>query len=250
MIKQLKMKKLDYKNLKRIIALFLIALTMIGCKEDNSIERRITKAMKGYVQKNFDNPKAFKEIAEIELSSVIDLKRDLDEALKNSADLDSLYNCTYEKLFGRMKLDLDRMKQENPKVIDQNKREQGSALLMDLFEWSREGDEIDLIRKKRNVYYNDIETILTKDTLYPISLYDIKVRVRDNGQLKLKTYYTWICDTTQTIKISNEPVKTESFEKEKDLMEKCKKLVEYDLVLNEYIKRGESIYNKIVLLLN
>ena len=243
-----KMKNLIYNTMKKVLVVLFVALTMIGCKEDNTIEGRVSRAMKEYAEKNFDDPKTLIEITEVEKTDVINVREDIEDALENCVLNDSLYNSTIDDLINKMTSVMDNL--EPKRIKSEIKREQLATLCLDWAEWLGEKKAMDLMLQGRNIYFNDIKSLIMNDTLYPISLYDIKVRVKDKGELKLKTYYTWTCDTTQVIKISSEPITTDSFEKEMGMMEKCKTTLKYDLELNEYLSRGKDTYNTFKTLLD
>lgn len=228
MINQLKinkMKNLNFKSMKKVLVVLSVALIMIGCKEDNTIEGRITRAMKEYAQKNFDDPKSLKEIVSIEKTSsnnsadfarnILDESRKIDSSCNvMSSECDSLL-----KEFMRIPESTVR---RNAAKLSENKR---IKFLTSISQMS-DGLYSDLINKKLSEkYFKEIDSIIKNDTFYTINTYEIKVRVEREGQLKLDQYETCVCDTTTKIIIYPDKVPTTNFGKEAELLEKCSELI-------------------------
>ena len=225
--------------MKRILYVFAIALTMFGCTEDNSIEGRITKAMKEYAQKNFDDPKALKEIVSIEKTSSNNSADFAQNILDESRKIDSSCNV--------MSSECDSLMKEFMRIPESTVRRNAAKLsetrrIKFLTSISQMSDGLysDIINKKLSEkYFKEIDSIIKNDTFYTINTYEIKVRVERDGQLKLDKYETCVCDTTTKINIYPDKVPATIFGKEVELLEKCSELIRL------YDKRTQYLTEKV-----
>ena len=248
MIKQLninKMKNLICKKMRRIVVLFFVALTLFSCnKEDNSIEGRITRAMKDYARKNFDDPKSLVEIPLIEVDETIDIQKEFSEVLITSAELDSLCTMKLELLT----INLQRIKD----AINKGELSREDRLdFSDMFKlWTYKTFSALQDKKMRDFYYKEVDSLMNDTIDHPITTYNINVRVKEKDGLKIKHYYTWSCDTTTVFKIYDKPVLKEEFEKEAFLLEESDNLLKYGLKWKEYIEEGEKLCQKYIWLVD
>lgn len=227
-----------------LIFILLAVFATFGCKEDISIEGRITKAMKEYAKKNFDDPKSLQEVAMIEADNVFDTQKLITELLTATAQLDSIYEKRYDSLHVAMEELLNSGKK--PKEVGLVDR----FLLMNRFNEHAGGVLNSLNDKKmRDFYYKEVDSLLKYDTLYPITTYNINVRVKENGELKIKHFYTWYCDTTTIFEIFDKPIPQDYFEKEKRIFDECEKFTEYGEKRRDFIDEGINLYRELYLML-
>lgn len=222
-----------------IIALAAIAL-IAGCKkEDSTIEGRIAKAMKEYARENFNDPKSLKEIVSVSLDDTTNIVMFAQNILAESHRLDSIYTVIDDSAKVLLKKTLNMPKSSFYKLPDWEKEKLQTTILeieVELYS--------NLINTgMRRQLYNEIDSLLKTDTLYTISLYDIKTRV-DEGELKLKTFHTWICDTTKIINIYPDPVPASTFSRETEITEKCGKLIELDNNRLKYAMKQFDCYRE------
>ena len=244
----IKMKNLNYNTMKKVFVVLFVALTMIGCKEDNTIEGRITKAMKEYAQKHFDNPKSLKEIASIEEGYIMDVRADVREILAESAKTDSIYHRELDNLNEKLKEAPAKLTKKTPDRSESG-RIRGLSLMLEYSSWYYDNfNKIINISSLRNQYFNKLDSLVKHDSIYPITFYDINVRVKEKDDLKMKQYFTWICDTTTQIEIFDEPIKKSKFKKESDLLDESLKLLEYEKQRMEWVADGKRIFQDIELL--
>ena len=204
------MKDLHYKKLKRIVVVLLVALTIFSCKEDNSIERRITNAMEEYARTNFDDPRDLKEIVLIERTNVFDIDSLARQVLGLSKEIDSLEHDMRSQIDGDSTLLAEL--EASPQLVSRmrkNMTDSERARLFQLFIKIASYTSSDYVYKRFDLDNNfklamqNIDSVLNNNSFYSIDQYEIRVRRNSNEGLKLETYYTYLCDTTTNIIISD-----------------------------------------------
>lgn len=202
-------KQLKLINMKRILFVFAIALTMIGCKEGNSIDGRITKAMEEYARTNFDDPRDLKEIVLIERTNVFDIDSLARQVLDLNKEIDSLVNEMNRQTGDSTLLSELETSPQLVSRMKQNMTDSEKARLFQLFLKISSYTSSDYIYeklavdKKFDLAMQNIDSVLKNNTFYSISQYEIRVRKNSGEELKLETYYTSVCDTTTNIVISD-----------------------------------------------
>ena len=240
-----KMKSFNCKTMRKTVIVLFVAMTMISCnKENNTIEGRITKAMKEYAKNKFDNPKDLKEIVTIELCDTIDAVSVARNTLEMSQKLDStckVMNDTADLLSERMSEKLNRKKGDLGLTYEKR-----MYILSSINELA-DGIYEDLLNKGiRRTLFSEIDSLSKNEVFYPVRLYDINVRVNQDGQLKLKAFHTWICDTTSVIKIYENEVPKTIFQKETNMLEKCKELMTYDTKLLQFAEKRINLTREFI----
>ena len=263
MIKQLninKMKNLIYNKMKRMVVVLLVALTMIGCKEDNSIEGRITKAMKEYAQKNFDDPKSLKEIVSIEKTNVFDIDSLAHYTLEKSKEIDSLVKDLRSNLIDSTVLaELTNMSSREIYKMRQRTTESEMIRLLSLYMQISSYTSGDYYYKRLivdngfNNAMQNIDSVLKNNTFYSMNEYEIKIRKNSGDGLKLQSFYTSLCDTTTKIIISDHEPNISELEGESlylkkqidELLEYGQKKVEFATEEKKTLDEALFIINKI-----
>ena len=217
-------KALEYKQLKlkmkKLIYVFAIVLAFASCKEDNSIEGRITKAMMEYAKYNFDDPRDLKEIVLIERTSVFDIDSLARYTLEKSREMDSLVKDMRSQMNDSTALSELETSSEEINKIRQNISESEMIRLLSLYMQASNYTSGDYYYKRLSVdnefnnAIKNIDSVLNNSTFYPISEYEIRVRKNSVDGLKLQSFYTSLCDTTTKIIISDHEPKISELEGE------------------------------------
>ncbi len=228
-------KRLKLKNMKRILYVFAIVLAMTGCnKLDNSIEGRITKAMEEYAKNNFDDPRDLNEIIHIERVNVYDIDSLARYTLEKSKEIDSLVNDLRSQTYDSTMLSMFKASPQEMNKMMQKVNESERTRLIQLFMQLTSYASSDYLYNRLSVdkafdnTMQSIDSILSKNTFYPISEYEIKIRKNTDDGLKLQSYYTSLCDTTTRIIISDHKINTSELEGESlYLKNQIEELIEY-----------------------
>lgn len=237
------------KKTHLIIILAAMAL-LAGCKEDNSTEGKITKAMKEYARKNFDDPKSLVEIPLVEANEVFDAKAYAMEVLSTSAKTDSLCEKRYDSVmsqFGELTEIISEYNKHKHNV-DDSYRERALGVSISFYAWVDNLLAFSTNKKMFDFYYNEVDSLVANKDIYPITTYNINARVKEKDELKIRHFYTWSCDTTTVFEIYNEPIPKDRFKEEIMLYEECGKLIEYGTKRMDYVKEGEELIQKMRLL--
>lgn len=255
------MKDLNYKKMKKIVIVFIVALTMISCnKENNTIEGRITKAMKEYAQKNFDDPKSLKEIVSIEKTNVFDIDSLARYTLEKSKEIDSLVKDMRSNLIDSTVLaELTNMSPREISKMRQSITESEMIRMLSLYMQISSYTSGDYYYKRLivdngfNNAMQNIDSVLKNNTFYSISEYEIRVRQNSGDGLKLHSFYTSLCDTTTKIIISDHKPNISELEGESlylknqidDLLEYGRKKVDFATEEKKTVDEALFIINKI-----
>ena len=251
-------KQLKLINMKRILYVFAIALTMFGCKEDNSIEGRITKAMEEYARTNFDDPRDLKEIVLIERTNVFDIDSLARYTLEKSMEIDSLVKDLRSNLIDTTILDeLTNMSSREINRMRQSITESEMIRMMSLYMQISSFISGDYYYKRLiidngfNNAMQNIDSVLKNNIFYPISEYEIRIRKKSGDGLKLQSFYTSLCDTTTKIIISDHEPNISDLEGESlYLKNQIDKLLEYGEKKVEYATEEKKTVDEALFIIN
>ena len=244
--------------MKRILYVFAIALTMFGCKEDNSIEGRITKAMEEYARTNFDDPRDLKEIVLIERTNVFDIDSLARYTLEKSMEIDSLVKDLRSNLIDTTILDeLTNMSSREINRMRQSITESEMIRMMSLYMQISSFISGDYYYKRLiidngfNNAMQNIDSVLKNNIFYPISEYEIRIRKKSGDGLKLQSFYTSLCDTTTKIIISDHEPNISDLEGESlYLKNQIDKLLEYGEKKVEYATEEKKTVDEALFIIN
>lgn len=215
---------------------------LTGCmKEDNTTEGRIAKAMKEYAKKNFDDPKSLVEVPLIEANEeIIDARELAIKTLEASAKLDSICEARGDSVVSGFKKITDNLKNGKIRPI-KSKIDESFEYLIRLELWGDKLYSSSQDKNLRDFYYNEVDSLVKNLTLYPITTYNINARVKENGELKIKHFYTWSCDTTTVFKIYDEPLRKDNLKNENLIIENVNKLLDYGTKRQDFIEEGVKL---------
>lgn len=209
-------------------------------KESNRIETMVSKAMKEYVRKHFDNPSDFKEIAYVELKTTLDQRPPVESYLKERKINDSIYDASANMLSNMM----DEFKRNIiMDEISEIEKEKVNSILIDYNAWEKAINEYKTQADYREQCLNRVLELL-KD-YYPIRIYEIGVRVKREDNLTLNHYYTWACDTTTSVTIYSDAVPSDDLPLKKTMLEDYTKLKDCDDIRAKSYHIGETVLEEI-----
>lgn len=231
--------------MKRVFA-FIVSVCMMliiqACSNENkSIETMVSRSMKAYVKKHFDNPNDFKEVAYVELKSTLDQRPPVEEYLKERKEKDLIYNAsadTLTKMIEEFKRSLINMNE-----LSADEKEKVDLILLDYKKWEEKVYEYNNQADYRENCLNRVLSLL--EDYYPIRIYEIGVRVKSQGNLMLDHYYTWACDTTTTVTIYNDAVPFDDLPLKKTLLNDYSKLEDCDRIRSDSYLLGTNIIERI-----
>ncbi len=166
-----------------IFVLFFIITSCTSSKGEGIIDK-----FNKYVATNFDDPNSLKEIVEVKTvdsitySTFVDVVTSTYQADTLLREIDSLNSIKVEGLFAVLKRDVDKYND-----IDKARIRLIFKDLMDLGEQEKnwltyDYGELQYLKK-------DLDSSLKKLDNICIYIYEIKTRIKINGELKLKSYY-------------------------------------------------------------
>lgn len=181
----------------------LCAIALLVISSCSSNESRVKSAFKDYVQSNFNNPNDLVEIASVDSCDTITSK-DLKSLLKEAKHKYDSIRDEFNKVSGQITSfphgTISSLGRDNPNFMDacMEYREdmvscvENDETLSALLIGALGGGDTPAKRYDKAMSAKD-NTILQ---------YTIKARIKENGNVKLKTFYA-ICDTTmKNIKVS------------------------------------------------
>jgi hypothetical protein len=226
---------------KNVILLFGIVICMLSCtKSKNDI---VKDEFHKYVSQNFDDPNDLKEIVSIELIDTISYEgfcngtKLLYEASEQIESLVSLENNQCDSIINYL--------QSHKPVTDEYKRGivkewliQHTKLNSDMINWN------DIYFDETRFLKMDIDSLLEKTKNLMLYEYEIKVRVNEGANLKLKQYYA-LEDSIKIRFFDKKPTFSEYSEEASKYYEAAKKYEEiysirHNIVL-EKLKQNKKV---------
>ena len=210
--------------MRKLLLLSLIAI-LYSCSQ--TVEDRISDEFKEFVNLNFDNPDDLKEIVAIEFKDSFN-NASLYEIVRLSYKLDSLNEVSYALGTNFIVELTNELKAYETKYrnLSSYKREK---LLEMIYEYVPLEDK----RRYKTYKYNKdfIDSIYSSLDTFAVKTYNIRIRIQEDGKLKISDYYCIIED--DNLKFYNQvPAITELTQKCKSFM---KILDEYDQETEEHI---------------
>ena len=184
------------KKLFIFIPLFVLFVIITSCT--SSKEEGIIGKFNNYVATNFDDPKSLKEIVEVKkvdsitYSIFVDVVTSIYQADTLLREIDSLKSIKVEGMFAVLKRDVER--------YNNYERARIRLIFKDLMELGEKEKEW-LIYDYGELQYlkKDLDSSLKKLDNICIYIYEIKTRIKINGELKLKSYYALEDNVRKTI---------------------------------------------------